>query len=559
MKLLQAANRLQEAITAGRIFQTRLLLEDGVDLRFVDEEGLSPILRACLIEDEKRRTRTSLIRLLIHHGADVNSTDPHGRHALTVGCILEREDIVRLLLDTSIHNIDLNLKDTDGNTALMHAVRSGNATMVRLLVDALNKFELDIDVRNHEDYTPYLEAKRLAREECAQILATEGRASKYIEVNPFLDFLDIKENYDGGKGALRSVTSVKESKQSQRGINVRQIKSRQAATYPSKHTSKGQKQRVLIVKRKTSLPRKCEIKIQDETANENFQDEIKVAWHEGITPKEKQEGLLNGEEFKRAASDVTVLDRDGNAATKVKEFKTRIPLQISRDKSVLSVDDVTLSHALPRPSSSSNASFRKNGAVTRRSSPRSELTSAPRSRDSTPEVQRANFFVTSLPSQTREQLGRQNIPRARNRPRTAGASFRTNRNDSLPAAASEACSEISWHTHFSTQTSTSAAFIHKLMSMYGEQISPQSSYRCGVRHGQALPPGIVSEDTDDIRSDDRQSSCGSRAGSVRASTPGSARAPSRKFSRTVASFLSNKRAMTTLAMLKSGLKDGATI
>ena len=41
--------------------------------------------------------------------------------------------------------------------------------------------------------TEHLEAKRLGNEECATILLTDGNASTNIQVNPFLDFMSVKE------------------------------------------------------------------------------------------------------------------------------------------------------------------------------------------------------------------------------------------------------------------------------------------------------------------------------------------------------------------------------
>ena len=104
---------------------------------------------------------------------------------LSRACIDDKEDIVRLLVNVAKQDVDLNLRDDDGNTPVMHSVRTGNATLVKFIVSELNKFQVDIDVRNLEDRTPYLEAKRLGNEECATILLTDGNASTNIQVNLF--------------------------------------------------------------------------------------------------------------------------------------------------------------------------------------------------------------------------------------------------------------------------------------------------------------------------------------------------------------------------------------
>ncbi|EDO32649.1 predicted protein, partial [Nematostella vectensis] len=127
---------LIEAITSSRIYQTRQLLETGTSAEFQDKEGLTPLLRALRLGDEKHRTRTSLVKLLLQYGADVNSTDPEGRHALAYTCLTQKLDLVRLLINTSVHNLDFNKQDLDGNTPLLHAVKVGNLEIVRVLLES---------------------------------------------------------------------------------------------------------------------------------------------------------------------------------------------------------------------------------------------------------------------------------------------------------------------------------------------------------------------------------------------------------------------------------------
>ena len=51
--------RLKEAICDGRMYQTRHLIESGFDLNFVDEQGLTPLMHAAQLPDEKCRTRNN--------------------------------------------------------------------------------------------------------------------------------------------------------------------------------------------------------------------------------------------------------------------------------------------------------------------------------------------------------------------------------------------------------------------------------------------------------------------------------------------------------------------
>ena len=101
----------------------------------------------------KGRTRNNLLKLFLQHGAYVNIVDKKGRHVLSRACIDDREDIVRLLVNVAKQDVDLNLRDDDGNTPVMHSVRTGNATLVEFIVSELKKFQVDIDVRNLKDRT----------------------------------------------------------------------------------------------------------------------------------------------------------------------------------------------------------------------------------------------------------------------------------------------------------------------------------------------------------------------------------------------------------------------
>lgn len=184
--------RLTEAITTGRLYQTKMILEDTPNVNFVDEQGLSPLMRAFMIEDEKRRTRIAMVKLLLQHNAEVNLRNKEGSHALSLACRTNKLDLVKLLFEKCLHDIDLTSQDLEGNTPLMYAVINNNPTMVRLLVNAMRKFSLSVDQRNREDKTPYLKAIEMGFEECADILSEVGKASQGIKVNPFLDFLVIE-------------------------------------------------------------------------------------------------------------------------------------------------------------------------------------------------------------------------------------------------------------------------------------------------------------------------------------------------------------------------------
>ena len=172
---------LLDAVTRGRIYQVKYLLESGTeDVNRTDEYKQSPLMKAILLPDKMHRTRYKIVRILLEHGARVNIVDREGRTALMWACIRGQENVVRKILDVSILDLDLNAGDRYGNTALFYAASCGQVNTVQQLVKALKRFGLDIDKKNAQGITPFLEATKQGHDECAQFLMTEGKASLTI-------------------------------------------------------------------------------------------------------------------------------------------------------------------------------------------------------------------------------------------------------------------------------------------------------------------------------------------------------------------------------------------
>ena len=103
--------------------------------------------------------------------------------------------------------------------------------------------------------------ERLGNEECATILLTDGNASTNIQVNPFLDFMSVKEE-KSWSGKVRGVEESKyaaisnsaERKQSTpRIIQKKHIPTKKTPTSNGEKSSSNHER---VLKRKTSSPRK---------------------------------------------------------------------------------------------------------------------------------------------------------------------------------------------------------------------------------------------------------------------------------------------------------------
>ena len=172
---------LLDAVTRGRIYQVKFLLESGTeDVNRTDENKQTTLMKAIFLPDKMHRTRYKIVKILLEHKAHVDIVDREGKTALMWACIRGHEDIVRKILDVSILDLDLNRGDKYGNTALFYAASSGHVNTVKRLIAALKRFGLDIDKKNAQGMTPTLEATKRGHDSCAQVLITEGKASLTI-------------------------------------------------------------------------------------------------------------------------------------------------------------------------------------------------------------------------------------------------------------------------------------------------------------------------------------------------------------------------------------------
>lgn len=178
-----------EYITSGRLYKLRSILEDeecDVDINCFDENGLTPLMLACSFDEDRAKTRDQIIRILLKKGADPNISDHKGMTVLATACKEEHIEIVKLLLKTAVVDIDFNARDHHGDMPLMHAVRTGNVSLVRMLVDIMKRLTIDVDCRNNDDVTPYLEAKMRGLDAVAEVLRVDGNASDSIMICPLL-------------------------------------------------------------------------------------------------------------------------------------------------------------------------------------------------------------------------------------------------------------------------------------------------------------------------------------------------------------------------------------
>ncbi|XP_065843599.1 uncharacterized protein [Oscarella lobularis] len=158
---------LIRAVSASRTHQVRLLLKQGSWVDSRDERGRTALILATLIKDEK--TCTDIFLMLWERRADPNVVDhAHKRTALHYACETGRRRLVRLLLDGN--EVDLNARDDKGETALAIAVVSGDFLLVEMIVVAMAKYRLSIDVPDARGVCPLVRAQLTGNRDVFRLL-----------------------------------------------------------------------------------------------------------------------------------------------------------------------------------------------------------------------------------------------------------------------------------------------------------------------------------------------------------------------------------------------------
>ncbi|XP_078574728.1 uncharacterized protein LOC144860997 [Branchiostoma floridae x Branchiostoma japonicum] len=170
---------LHRAVLDGRVHQVRLLVSIGVSLEERDRGGLTPLMLTCYVDKEESGLR--IARILARSGAYLNVEDSAGMNVLHHACKAGKYGIVAFLLDEDA--MVTNSPDKLGNTPLNYAAINGNPQLVKLLVNSLTRYRVDIDHRNKEGFTALLLATKYGHYQASQILLREGRASTRVRDN----------------------------------------------------------------------------------------------------------------------------------------------------------------------------------------------------------------------------------------------------------------------------------------------------------------------------------------------------------------------------------------
>lgn len=117
------------AAASGNIPVMQYLLDNGAKINVFDRRGYSPVIYAL----RTGQKNIQVYKLLIDNGFDIkNDVEPSGANPLLVGLI---NDVDFKLTDYFIsQGLNINSKDTAGNTAFNYAAQGGNIETMRKLI-----------------------------------------------------------------------------------------------------------------------------------------------------------------------------------------------------------------------------------------------------------------------------------------------------------------------------------------------------------------------------------------------------------------------------------------
>lgn len=157
---------LLKATSYGDSAKTEKLLNEKANPNIQDAKGFTPLIHAAINGD------ANSIQILLAHGANPNIQTKAGYTPLMLAIEHHKPAAINLLVNDK--NIDLDLQDSNGYTALMHAIADGQKdTVATLLQNGADK-----NLVNNRNETALNIARRLGNKAIEELLAKDYPSRK---------------------------------------------------------------------------------------------------------------------------------------------------------------------------------------------------------------------------------------------------------------------------------------------------------------------------------------------------------------------------------------------
>ena len=144
-------------------------------------QGHTPLMAACL------RGELEAVMFCLENGAHLNVQDMCKTTALMIACRESRLEIVKALLNHKEEEIQLELGDMIGRTALFHAVGQGSPTSIEI-VKLLLEAGADINTQQeHFGESPLMLAARVGHRSMVQYLLKEIKIDIELQTRNLLE------------------------------------------------------------------------------------------------------------------------------------------------------------------------------------------------------------------------------------------------------------------------------------------------------------------------------------------------------------------------------------
>lgn len=145
--LICLVNSVHVCWTNSKLEVIQVLLDNGAYVNGRDCCGRTPLILAAM-----KKTSEIAIQILLDHGADFTVRDDDGKTALVHATEQCQENVPSLLQCTTNMNEYLNLQASDGRTALMWAVIKSNVSLTQKLID----LGADVNIKDKDGNTALL-------------------------------------------------------------------------------------------------------------------------------------------------------------------------------------------------------------------------------------------------------------------------------------------------------------------------------------------------------------------------------------------------------------------
>lgn len=208
-------------IKKGYFNLVRCLLCLDADPNYVDDKEIdkrTSLIYTTFIKDN--RWAENVAYTLLEHGADLKKSDSKGLNPIHYCCTFGRDALLKIFLESVDFDLSCSL-DSNGNSCMHYAIRSGNVKCVNLLIrkyvssnftkkiNLKNRFGLrPIDIQNEDGVTDF--------EQCKQYLINHINLSNKIKLTELKAKLEIE-------AALKEKLKLKKKKTKKTKNSIQQI------------------------------------------------------------------------------------------------------------------------------------------------------------------------------------------------------------------------------------------------------------------------------------------------------------------------------------------------